>query len=306
LSRGRERLHRRLAPAVSLWVNSGSGAGTADHCGWLVAPRLAGAARAWIEETTRGSAVLVRNADRDWPGQLLLPAGARVVATTVCPRLTLPLADGAQGPSGSFIRQLRRFTRRLAKAGVEFDWVPPGKLDEALLIRLLELHAGRRAGRARGTFGMDQLAFHRRLIGFGDREGGPAALTARRGDSIVGVLYGFWWRDGFAAYQSGWDEAYARDALGNVMIVHALEHVAELGATRFDFLRGTEPYKYRFGASDRLDRTWLVSNGVAGGLLAARYRARALRLSRQAKSASATARSTQRTDPPDAAPPSTG
>ena len=77
----------------------------------------------------------------------------------------------------------------------------------------------------------------------------------------MGVLYGFWWRDTFAAYQSGWDRAYARDGLGNVLILHALEFAAADGARSFDFLRGTEPYKYRFGARDRWDRTWLVPAG---------------------------------------------
>jgi CelD/BcsL family acetyltransferase involved in cellulose biosynthesis len=98
--------------------------------------------------------------------------------------------------------------------------------------------------------------------------------VARRGEQVVGVLYGFWWRDTFAAYQQGWDRAYSADALGNVMILHALERVAEQGATTFDFLRGTEPYKYRFGARDELDRTWLVPRGPAGALLVARRRLR--------------------------------
>ena len=103
---------------------------------------------------------------------------------------------------------------------------------------------------------------------------------ARRGGSIAGVLLGFWWRDTFAAYQSGWDRRYARHGLGNVLILHALEFAAANGARSFDFLRGTEPYKYRFGARDRWDRTWLVPRGPAGALLVARHRARERRRSR--------------------------
>ena len=99
------------------------------------------------------------------------------------------------------------------------------------------------------------------------------------------MLYGFWWRDTFAAYQSGWDRAYARDGLGNLLVLHALELAAERGAATFDFLRGTEPYKYRFGASDRFDRTWLVPRGPAGALLAARQRVRARRDRRSTDSA---------------------
>jgi CelD/BcsL family acetyltransferase involved in cellulose biosynthesis len=93
------------------------------------------------------------------------------------------------------------------------------------------------------------------------------------------VLYGFWWRDTFAAYQSGWDRRYARHGLGNLLVLHALEFAAGHGARTFDFLRGTEPYKYRFGARDEWDRTWLVPRGPAGALLLARHRLRERRVS---------------------------
>ena len=93
----------------------------------------------------------------------------------------------------------------------------------------------------------------------------PWSLAAE--GQIVGVLYGFWWRDTFAAYQQGWDREFARDALGNVLVLHALEFATEHGARTFDFLRGTEPYKYRFGARDESDLTWLVPRGRAGVLL---------------------------------------
>jgi CelD/BcsL family acetyltransferase involved in cellulose biosynthesis len=156
---------------------------------------------------------------------------------------------------------------------VSFEWIPPGQVDEPLLVSLFELHA---RGRPHGGFGVDQLPFHRRLAASAGRGRGPAAVVARRAGSTVGVLYGFWWRDSFAAYQSGWDRAHARDGLGNVLILHALEFAAAEGAHSFDFLRGSEPYKYRFGARDHLDQTWLVPRGPAGALLALRDRARRL------------------------------
>ena len=277
LSRGGERLHRRLPLRVPAYVNAGTGAGAADHCGWLVPAELGPTVRGWLDGATGRSALIVRNVDPSWPADAVLPAGARVVEGTACPEVTLPLREGPAGPSKSFVRQLRRFTRRLSDEGIEFEWVPPGDVDEALLTRLLELHAQGREGLGEGNFGSDQLPLLRRLTERGGAERGPAAIMAHRGAEIVGVLYGFWWRDTFAAYQSGWDRAYARHALGNVLILQALESAARLGARRFDFLRGTEPYKYRFGASDRCDQTWLVPRGPAGALLAARHRVREAR-----------------------------
>jgi CelD/BcsL family acetyltransferase involved in cellulose biosynthesis len=273
LSRDRERLHRRLPVAVPVYANAGSGAGAADHCGWLVSAERADDVGAWVSEAIGGSAVLVRGADPDWSAQSL-PAGARVVDATACPRVELPLADRGAGPSPAFVRQLRRFTRRLEREGVRFEWVPPAHVDEGLLVALFELHAYGRARRGGTTFDMTQLAFHRRLAERSGLGRGPAAVVARRDESIAGVLYGFWWQDTFAAYQSGWDLRLARHSMGSVLVLHALERAAEEGAHTFDFLRGTEPYKYRFGARDRCDRTWLVSRGPAGALLAARHRVR--------------------------------
>lgn len=279
LSRDRERLHRRHSITVPVYTNAGTGAGAADHCGWLVPAERAEAVRAWLHEAIARSALVVRSADPDWPAEML-PPSARVVETTACPRVALPLASAPGGPSTAFVRQLRRFTRRLAREGVSFEWVPPANVDERLLTQLFQLHARGRAGRGGGAFGIDQLAFHRKLISRAGPDRGPAAVVARLGESIAGVLYGFWWRDTFAAYQSGWDRTYARHGLGNVLILHALEFAAAEGAQTFDFLRGAEPYKYRFGARDHWDRTWLVPRGLAGALLTIRHRARERRRAR--------------------------
>jgi CelD/BcsL family acetyltransferase involved in cellulose biosynthesis len=276
LSRGRERLHRRLPFTVPVYANAGSGPGDADHCSWLVSPGSGGAVAAWLAEAIAGSPLLVRSAAPGWDAGAL-PPGAQEVEAIACPRVALPLGAASGGPSGDFLRQLRRFTRRIGREGVGFEWVPPGQVDERLLASLFELHAqGRPEG---GSFGGDQLAFHRRLGELAEAERGPAAVVARRGEEIVGVLYGFWWRDTFAAYQSGWDRAYARHGLGNLLVLHALELAGERGAASFDFLRGREPYKYRFGARDEWDRTWLVPRGTAGALLRVRHAVRTARRS---------------------------
>ncbi|MFM7068739.1 MAG: hypothetical protein ACKOYM_04685, partial [Actinomycetes bacterium] len=39
---------------------------------------------------------------------------------------------------------------------------------------------------------------------------------------------------------------------------------AERGASTFDFLRGTDDYKYRFGAVDATDESLIVPIGVTG------------------------------------------
>jgi CelD/BcsL family acetyltransferase involved in cellulose biosynthesis len=273
LSRDHERLHRRLPVAVPVYANAGSGVGVADHCGGLVPAERAAEVGAWITEAIGGRALLVRGADPGWSAGPL-PSDARVVDTSACPRVELPLANRGAGPSPAFVRQLRRFTRRLEREEVRFEWVAPGRVDERLLATLFELHAQSRARRGVSDFGIEHLAFHRRLVELSGPGRGPAAVVARHDEEVAGVLYGFWWKDTFAGYQSGWDPRFARHSIGSVLVLHALERAGEEGARTFDFLRGSEPYKYRFGARDRWDRTWLVPRGTAGALVAARHRVR--------------------------------
>jgi CelD/BcsL family acetyltransferase involved in cellulose biosynthesis len=274
LSRGREPLHPRLPVRLAMYTNAGSGTGAADHCGWLVPAAWRDDVAAWLSETMAGAGLMLRSADPDWD-RPPLPDGARVVARTVCPRMSVPPPDREVGRSHDFSRQLRRFTRRIEREGVRFEWVTGADVDERLLRALFELHARARARHGTGTtFGIEQLALHRRLTERSRPGGGPVAVVAARADAIVGVLYGFAWKETFAAYQWGWGAEFDRHSMGSVLACHAIRFAGAHGIRTFDFLRGAEPYKYRFGAVDRWDRTWMVPHGPAGALLAARYRAR--------------------------------
>lgn len=273
LSRSREPMHRRLPLTLPVYANAGSGVGAADHCGWLVPPERCYEVGAWVSQAIGRGGLLLRSVDPAW-GTPPIPAGARAVEVTACPRLPLP-GTHQIGRSPDFRRQLARFSRRLEREGVEFEWVPAGAVDEHVLTSLFELHGHSRARHGKDTtFDLEQFALHAGLMRRAEVGRGPAAVVARCGQVIVGVLYGFCWKDVFAAYQSGWQTRWARRSMGSVLAYQAIRLAAAHGCRTFDFLRGTEPYKYRFGAIDRYDRTWLVPHGTAGMLLAARYWAR--------------------------------
>ncbi len=51
-------------------------------------------------------------------------------------------------------------------------------------------------------------------------------------------------------YNSGYDPSYAYLSVGLLSKALALRKAIEEGKTRFDFLRGAEPYKYDLGARD--------------------------------------------------------
>jgi CelD/BcsL family acetyltransferase involved in cellulose biosynthesis len=65
------------------------------------------------------------------------------------------------------------------------------------------------------------------------------------------VFHGFAARDRTSYYLSGFDPAFERFSPGTLVVGHAIEEAAREGAAEFDFLRGGEPYKYRWGARDR-------------------------------------------------------
>jgi len=52
-------------------------------------------------------------------------------------------------------------------------------------------------------------------------------------------------------YIGGFDPRHSALAPGTLLIAHAVECALAEGAVAFDFLRGAEPYKYRWGAVDQ-------------------------------------------------------
>lgn len=55
----------------------------------------------------------------------------------------------------------------------------------------------------------------------------------------------------YAAYNSGYHPGYAELSAGIVLFAHCIHRAITRGCTAFDFLRGNESYKYRFGATDQ-------------------------------------------------------
>lgn len=275
----RQALHPRLPSGARCLTVLGAGAGAADHCGFAVAPERADDVRAWFGALAQRSTLWLPNLDPE-TGAAYIPLGARLVERTACP--TMPADPEAIG-SARFRKDLRYYARRLAAEGIRFRFVPPGAVDEKLFDALLGLHARRQETLGRATtFDAARKPFHLALIGRGAPGRGPCAMVAEGPDGPVGILYGFLWQGTFSYYQTGWDPAFARLSLGTVLVAETVAAVRAEGADVFDFLRGAEEYKYRFGAVDRHDTTWLAGRGLSGLLLGGRVRAKELQTRRAA------------------------
>jgi CelD/BcsL family acetyltransferase involved in cellulose biosynthesis len=74
------------------------------------------------------------------------------------------------------------------------------------------------------------------------------AFIELNGEKAAAML-NFDYRDSILVYNSGYDpQKYARLSPGIVLLSYCIQRAIELGRTEFDFLRGAEEYKYRFGA----------------------------------------------------------
>ena len=63
------------------------------------------------------------------------------------------------------------------------------------------------------------------------------------------AMLGFDYNNEFLLYNSGYDPSqFANLSPGNVLTSYTIQHAIELGRSRYDFLRGAEVYKFRFGA----------------------------------------------------------
>jgi len=281
LALSRERLHPGAPLGVRTWTNLGSGAGSADHHGWLAESARESAVWSWLESKRRDRSILLRSLSPHLQGAA--PPDASWVESSRCPRLGIG-AGSVQGGSADFRKRIRYYQRRLEGAGVSFRWLPPGEMSAGEIDLLYRLHAGRHSLKEeRSSFRAEQRDLHRHLARRGSvRWGGPAAVIASRDGEAIGMLYGFLTPSTFAYYQSGWLPEWADRNLGTVMTAQAMEFATLAGARVFDFLRGPEPYKYRFGAADVVDRTLMLPAGLPGRLLALKYRLKAYRKGRGA------------------------
>ena len=67
---------------------------------------------------------------------------------------------------------------------------------------------------------------------------------------LAAVVYVFSAYGRLSFYLSGFDPAHESASAGALAVAGAIEHELQAGVRVFDFLRGREPYKYRFVARD--------------------------------------------------------
>ena len=148
--------------------------------------------------------------------------------------------------------EIRRKLRRAAEQEVPVRWYLVE--DEARLPSEMEaLFALMRQDPAKETFLTE--AMRRQML--------ATAQTALRGGWLwlaflevggrkAAAAFNFDYDDRLWGYNSGVDHDFVELSPGWVLLAHTLQWACEHGRKEFDFMRGNEEYKYRFGAKDRL------------------------------------------------------
>lgn len=168
----------------------------------------------------------------------------------VCP--ALDLGPGTDAVPADRRRKIRRAIRACQTRGGFVVETVTDAFDE-FLQTLFTLHESRWSDRGEPGVVADPRvrAFHRAALprlaaaGFArcyrlDLDGRPAA-----------AWYGLSARGTTCAYLGGFDPAFSAESPGSVLMMHAIGEAVRAGDRTFDFLRGAEDYKYRFGATDR-------------------------------------------------------
>ena len=170
----------------------------------------------------------------------------------VCPIIPLPTTFTAylEGINSKQRREIKRKLRRAVGAEAELVVVQPEDNIEAAVSDFLDLLQ-------KSTFEKrDWLNDGRRALFYEVAEAAHKAGTLQllfieiHGKKAAG-LFNFDYKDRIWVYNSGLDPAlFGALSLGVVITAKAIEHAIENGRSTFDFLRGNETYKYRFGAQD--------------------------------------------------------
>lgn len=265
--RGKSFLELSTAQGAALWLQSRGwearrlemwGEGIADcggaQCDEHSAPELWATLRALARDYD--GAVLNQISATSPLVQLARHGGWQVWGAEVCPVLPLPSTFDAYAKSlGKNMReQIRRYPKRLEKNfSVEIELAQTPEQVEEFLRDLFELHGKR--WRARGQTGVlvlpSRQKFHRALCHDFLARDWLRLWRLKLDGRAACVLLCYFWGGKFWFFIGGFEPELQKWSVGTCLFARVFEQAIAEGASEFDFLRGAEEYKYRFGAQDR-------------------------------------------------------
>ncbi|MBW3635923.1 MAG: GNAT family N-acetyltransferase [Armatimonadetes bacterium] len=263
-----KRFHALNVPRAQIWLQSRGlsarrlemwGQNIAD-CGGAQLENLDAAPALWREIETLAQGCHGAQLSQIEAASPLIPlaqnAGWRVEEAETCPTLNFPATfdDYVRCLGKNMREQIKRYPKRLEKQfRVEYELArTPAQMEKAL-DDLFRLHGKR--WRARGQTGVLALAsrrrFHHLVCEKFLAEDWLRLWTLRCDGAAVCVLLCYFWGGKYWFFIGGFEPELMRWSVGTCLFARVFQTAIEEGAREFDFLRGVEEYKYRFGAVDR-------------------------------------------------------
>lgn len=176
---------------------------------------------------------------------------ARTAVQEICPVIALP-SDWEEYLASVDKKQrheIRRKMRRIESEAETQWWLARDRATiDADIDEFIRLH--RTSNPEKDAF-MDEkmVGFFREMCRVAFDAGWLDLAFIRVNGVITASMLNFDYDNQILVYNSGYDPAqYAVLSPGIVLLSYCIRHAIETGRTRFDFLRGDEEYKFRFGA----------------------------------------------------------
>ncbi len=196
-----------------------------------------------------------------------LIAGARrgeLIPQEPCPYLELPAEwDEYSARLGKKNRSNISYAERLIARTFSSAEASLARSDnlETSLDALFDLHQLRWKARfLPGVLRTEKVREFHRIVAERFLERGWLRLHVTRIDcKIVAALYCFRFRERYYYYLGGFAPDLAKYSLGTVQTAGAIRQAIREGCSEFDFLRGNEPYKYRWQPEERVNCRLILS-----------------------------------------------
>ncbi len=221
-----------------------------------------GALAAWLAGRSGWTAAVLDNVPGDSPTLAVAPGALARAGLTLavqeqarCPVITLPgdfeayLASLDREARHEMRRKVRRFEREAPGATAR---LLRGAEAAAALPEFVRLHRLSGADKARFMTPAMEGFFADMAGALAEEDRLVLARLADGQDRPLAAMCLFDYRGGWYLYNSGYDPAAARLSPGLVLLARCIEAACAASARVFDFLRGTERYKYDLGGRDRV------------------------------------------------------
>jgi CelD/BcsL family acetyltransferase involved in cellulose biosynthesis len=242
-------LFRHGMPGARIRQISLIGAGITDYLDFIAEPEAAHEFAAAVREWLHARAI-------DWDvvnlEELQPQAVARKTGSpepcSVCPVIDLP--DSVKAWEASLDSTHRRNVRHArARGGFEYA----RSTDTTRFPDFVRLHELSWRNRDQeGVLNTESLrAFYGDAAECLAEAGNLRMHLLQREGELAGAIFGMSYKGRGYAYLGGFDPALRKSSPGTVLMWHAISDAISGGAKEWDLLRGSEAYKYAWGAEDR-------------------------------------------------------